>query len=84
MSKEQTPIDEFLENELTEMYHNKEMSYDTYSRLHDLISIASEKEVNAKVLEALESKCIEFADLCIYKRTPREQIRSEFDKWKQK
>ena len=53
-SKEQTPIEEFLENELTEMYHNKEMSYDTYSRLHDLMSIASEEEVKAKVLEALD------------------------------
>ena len=34
--------------------------------------------------EALESKCIAFADLCVFKRVSREGIRAEFDKWEQK
>lgn len=78
MSKEQTPIEE-LELRLNVM---SSQEFIDWIRIEGLSKLKSSQDT--KVLEALESKCIEFADLCIYKRTPREQIRSEFDKWKQK
>ncbi len=45
MSKEPTALEELIDNEITDLYHEGKYDYDTYLRLHDWLSeIVKEEE----------------------------------------
>jgi len=61
MSKEQTPIEELIENEITDLYHEGKYDYDTYSRLHDLLSdiVTKEKEQREELIKEIAIECLD-------------------------